>query len=470
MNDFGIVDPKVEEAFIKALIANQDKMATIFSLLPIEAMVEKVPGAIYRGLHSLYEVGLVEFEQVTLCNQLIRLGLYDDSGKLEEVDKYFDNSSRANPVVLSKILLDMYARRIEINLADKIQIRASDRSNDLATRLSLIQSDLQQLQMLAVQDDRSLESKEFSRFYKNLREKRYRDAEADIKKMVFKWPDMNVLSPSLVPGDVIALIGEPGAGKTSLMADQSEFWWKEGFHGVLYHLELATEKMADRRIARYTGIPFRRLQDARKRKGLIIAGLADPKIKIDYLTDNEIAQQDKQLAIMDTWPGSLALRYCPGWSMAQICADMRQRAKAGDLNFATLDYWNKVRLIVSRGETPTNARGRDIELFKTTCDDLGIVGIAGAQFDKDSKKTKGYRTVANARDTGEWDDKSNVGLVLDRPYDIKLGRRTDEATLYITKCNAGREGKIQLLFNGPRYQFLSRTHKADEERIERKDV
>jgi replicative DNA helicase len=323
----------------------------------------------------------------------------------------------------------------------------------MPARLALIQKELQRLQVLGLEDTRSLDSDDFGEYYRHLLSERESNRGVE-KKLEFRWNALNKLSPSLVGGDLVILVAESGAGKTSWMGDQAEFWWKSGAHGVFYHLELPLQKMSDRRMARNSGISSRRLQDGR-------GGVSDEVIEgvlledFSFLSDEEVELIEQTILEMNSWPGSLVLKHCPGWTMSQICADARQRALSGDLDFMVIDYFNKLRVVSRhRGSYVTFDRGQDIELFKATIEELECVGVMAAQFGGAAKNMSGIRMVAHARETAELDDKCNIGLSLDRPLDQELGKRVSFCTLYVTKCNAGQEGKVELYFDGSRYRFL----------------
>lgn len=458
----GIEDLVIEEAFIGGLVRAKTKFPHIVSSVPKEALIDKRCNAFYQAVQSLYNQGL-PLEKVSLSNELLRLALYANAGEAKGVEYFFDEfETTADPNAMGRLILDMHSRRLEIDLADLIEARAYDRTgdNDLATRLSLLQRSVQELQRLALSDEKSLNSEDFETYYDNLLNER--EAMSDQPRMRFKWPSMNKLSPALVPGDFIAIVAESGAGKTSFLEDLSEYWWSEGWHGIYYHLELSLQKMADRRMARQTGLPLSMLQDGRPRDDaeLMGGGQVQPYV---FLTDSQRNLLRGTIQNMKKWPGSLTLKHCPNWTMAQIVADARHRALTEQVDFVMLDYFNKVRLVsAARGSYVTFDRGQDIELFKGMLEELGVVGAMAAQFGKGGKgSSAGFRTVANARETGELDDKSNIGIVLDRPFDEDAGKRLDLATIYITKCNAGREGKVITRFDGPRYRYLEVGNTAD---------
>jgi replicative DNA helicase len=118
---------------------------------------------------------------------------------------------------------------------------------------------------------------------------------------------------------------------------------------------------------------------------------------------------------------------------------------------AIVDYLNKVRVVDRNGMNSAQLRGQDIEDFKVCLEETGVVGLMAAQFDKAAKRLKS-RSLADARDTGELDDKANVGIVIDRPLDEE-NHRSETARVSIVKCNAGQEGSVEMVFRGERLMF-----------------
>lgn len=443
LNSHGIEDAAVEKTFIAALLRNNVSMGRVASSVPPEALIDPKCQALYLAMMSLYSLG-IDFEQIAVCNELIKLDMYEAAGKEGGVKGFMEQSTDADPVVLGRIVLDLHSRRLEVELSDLIQARAYNRAggedNDMPARLAHVQGKLQELQRLSFDDAQSLSSDDFADYYRTLMNNRL--STVDTPKMRFKWPDLNRLSPSFVGGDMMILVAESGAGKTSLMEDQAEFLWEEGYHGVFYHLELSTTRMADRRMARATGIPLRALQDGR----------GEAEGRKAYLTSEEQTLVDGAIARQDSWPGSLALKHCPGWTMPKICADIRLRADSGKLDFVVIDYFNKVGLIRKSGSYATFDLGMSIEVYKATLEELLLFGLMAAQFPKGNDR-RHRRTVEDARDTKELADKANIGAVLDRPVDEATGRRQAIAELRITKCNVGEEGMVSLLFEGARFRF-----------------
>ncbi len=442
--DYGIKDPTIENSFIASLINRPELMGRVANKIPPEALVEHNTQAVFIALLGLYANGL-PFDQITLCNQLVQINMYKEAGERDGVEAYYQNELNSNPLVLGNMILDFHCRRLEIQMADLIKARASNRAggddNDMDGRFSHIQTQLQDLQRLQYDDDRNLHSSDVLEYYEAVLNNR--EAHINDPKMVFKWSDLNRLGPSQTGGNMIVLVADSSAGKTTLFENQGEFLWENGFHGAIYHLELATDEMIDRRIVRWTGISFDLLQDGRKEGDIY-----------KYLTLAERKQIREIIEFQANWPGSLSLKHCPGATMAEICADMRQRIDAGALDFAMVDYFNKVRA-VQNSQSPIIDMGADIELFKSTLEDLSIVGYLAAQIDKASKKSKsGVLRVSDGRDVGAiLDDKGNIGLSIQRPFDEETGERSNIAEIQVSKWTKGRQGVVSLYFNGPRFKM-----------------
>jgi len=447
----GIEDPVVEKSFVASLLQNPKHLNKIAVKLPPDGLVEPDCQAMYLAMLNLSARKTADFSEIAMCDELLKLNMYNDVGKRDGVEKFYTYSKVGNPVVLGDIVLDLHSRRLEIDLADLMHARAQDRTlgknrdNDMAGRMAAYQAQFQEIQRLFCDDERSLPSSEFSNYYERLMNRRI--ANLGQPRMNFKWGDLNRLSPSFVDGDLIIMVAESGAGKTTLMADQAEYLWKRGYHVLFYHLELNTDKMADRRIARATGIPMRVLQDGR----------AGADGSYTYLTDSETQAVRAAIADQAAWPGSMTLKHCPGWTMAQICGDMRVRCANGPVDFILVDYFNKVKTVAQRGSYLTHDMGSDVELLKVTLEELWIVGMMAAQMDKQSKKSSGYQSVASARGSGELDDKSSIGMWMDRPINPADGRRGPIANVYLTKVNSGQEGMVQLRFDGPRFRLCELT-------------
>lgn len=295
---------------------------------------------------------------------------------------------------------------------------------DSRARIAGIERDLRD-------DDEGMALKPSVTAYLDLLEQRH--AERDKPKIAFPWEELARLMPFLDSGTLVALVAEPGAGKTAFMECCAEKWAREGRRVLFFHFELSTQMMLDRRMQRHTGIPIRNLQ---------IGG------RLGDGDTTAVVQASDQIY---AWPGDITYMHCPGWTMAQVTAAVRKAYELRGVDVVIVDYLNKVRMVDRNGMNSAQLRGQDIEDFKVCLEETGIVGLIAAQFDKTAKRLR-VRSLADARDTGELEDKANVGIVIDRPRDDQ-GQRGEAARVSIVKCNAGQEGTIDMIFRGERIMF-----------------
>lgn len=438
-------DPAIEQVTLQEIVGNPDAYLEAMPRLPDPGIFYHAGyRAVFTALSHLYRRH-EPIELITVCNELIRLEMYEQAGQKEGVEALFTatrNGSNLKGWINS--LLDYYARRKEQDLAQLIEQNSWDRNKEIAGRIESVKLQLQEIQRLATGDAPALGKKEFGDFYINLTERRFQ--EKDQPKLTFPWHELRRFRSQIAKGELIGVLGEPGAGKTAFMEQIGESWWKQGFVGGYYHLETSKETMADRRVARWTGIPLERLEAAHKE---------EKTGNYEYLTSDEYNSMYQALAMFDTWPGDLQLIHCPGWTMPQICADIVKRVETEGWRFVILDYLNKVQVVPFSGNgNLTFDIGAGIELFKTTLEEYGLVGMMGAQMTKDAKKRKRGQTLADVRNTGELDDKAQIGVLLKRPRDDDNGR-AGPCNISIVKANSGREGTTGMWFDGPRYRFMS---------------
>jgi len=280
-------------------------------------------------------------------------------------------------------------------------------------------------------DDEGLSLRDSVTAYTDLLERRF--ADRDAPKLALPWDDLARLMPYLDGGTLIGLVAESGAGKTSFLECCAEHWARQGRRVLLFHFELSAQMMLDRRMQRATGIPIQTLQ---------VGG------RISEEEYTEIVRASERIY---RWTGDITYVHCPGWTMARVTAAIRKAHELRGCDVAIVDYLNKVRVVDRNGMNSAQLRGQDIEDFKVVLEETGVVGMMAAQFDKAAKRMKS-RSLADARDTGELDDKANVGIVIDRPVDDE-NHRSEAARVSIVKCNAGRQGSVEMVFRGERLMF-----------------
>ncbi len=135
------------------------------------------------------------------------------------------------------------------------------------------------------------------------------------------------------------------------LVKQTDVWWKEGKCGLFYSMEHNVETVLDDRISRHTGIAFSVLRSG-------------------TLSKKDVSLIKKAYAKFDTWPGALVIEYRPGFTMVELCANIRRHALAHPLDFVLIDYWNRY----------DTSFEQDIGLFVSTIKDVSCVGMLARSF------------------------------------------------------------------------------------------
>lgn len=427
-------DRTAEETVLGSLLISNDALLRVRPLLePADFYVAR-HAAVYEAMLALHDAR-VPVDLVTLSAELKARGDGDSPGWLTGLMAGVPSSMHAEHY--AGLVHKARVQRELISAASDIARDAFDVNGNLQEVLSSSRARIADVERLAAGGrDGGMDLRQSCDYYMDLLDRRDRDK--DKPKLAFPWHGLADLMPYLDDGTLVGLIAEPGVGKTAFLENVAEDWAKDGWRVAFFHYELSSQMMLDRRMQRHSGVPIKRLQ----RGG-----------QIDDDWDKIIFALDR----ISRWTGDIRYYHCPGWTMARVLGAAQKLADADGLDVVIVDYLNKVRLL-DGGDRMNSAQmiGTAIEELKTSLEVNGWVGLMAAQFDKAAKRAvRRAKTLADARGTGELEDKSNVGVTIDRPRGND-GVRTSNATVQITKCNAGRDGVVSLYFAGERLAFYSR--------------
>lgn len=422
-------NPQAEAAVLGAILQDGGRIETVKSMLRVQDFQEQRHQDIY---HAMLEVAARGYaiDLITVSTEL------ETHGALGRVTPGYVTQlviAPASPFEFesyARLVQEASARRELIIIGSEI-VKDAYQPGDPGSIVAKMRDAIRRVDGSSHNGQVGVGHQESVTAYLDLLQRRY--ADKDKPKLMFGWSGLERLMPYLDAGTLVGIVAESGAGKTSFLENCAENWAQHGWRVLFCHYELSTSMMLDRRMQRQTGIPIRNLQLGGRLEG-------------DQYT--EIVKVSERMA---AWSGSVRYVHCPGWPMSRVVASIRAQQDAGGIDVAIVDYLNKVQMVDRHGMTSAQLRGQDVEEFKVCLEELGIVGLMAAQFDK-AAKSKRHRSLADARDTGELDDKANVGIVIDRPRG-KDNRRSATAKVYIVKCNAGMEGCCDMVFNGTRLAF-----------------
>lgn len=418
--------PDAEAAVLGSLLIDPDALVRVRPLLDPADFFVAWHECVYRAILVLHADG-VAADMVTLGQALDgEASDADLTGLLNAVPTSVHAEHYARQVRGARVRRDL------VGVATRLASGAYGANGDLPGLLAEVRTGVSEAERLLADGGDGMDLRQSLDWYLDLLVRR--DAMKDRPKLAFPWRDLADLMPYLSPGELVGVLAESGAGKTAFLENCAEAWARDGWHVSFFHLELSPQMMLDRRMQRQSGVPIKRLQ---------LGGQLETE---EY--ERILDASDR----MSRWPGSLRYVHCPGWPMGRIVGTAQKLHEAEPLDVVVVDYLNKVRLVRREGDmNAAQLRGQDIEDLKTAAEVYSWVALLAAQFDKASKHAR-YRTLADARDTGELQDKANVGIVIDRPRD-EVNVMASNALVYLDKCNAGRPGMVPMYFRGERLIF-----------------
>lgn len=259
------------------------------------------------------------------------------------------------------------------------------------------------------------------------------------------WPGQKRFIDFLYRGLTLVVGAETSVGKTIFMENLAEHAAKTADVDVLYyHLENTADEMLHRRICRLAG------------------GVTMKQLRRGYYG----AEVRRAEQIPYSWPGRVHYVGAWGWTASQIVADAKQKIREGLCDLVIVDYFQKMKADIQRGENIVICRGRQFETLTTFCVDTETTIAIGSQMSKASYGQK-RKTAATFRGTGEIGEKANINITLDRQIhngtepmrnqhgDIIAmpGSRSPETTLRFDKNSGGPTGEVMMWCNAPRFQF-----------------
>ena len=417
--------PDAEAALLGSLIIDPDTIIPIKPLLAPGDFYLGKNAQVYEAITHLHDEG-APVDIVTLTIELAKRGHAIPDSDLTALVNATPTSIHAEHY--AQQIRHARAQRDLIDYGSTLVKEAFEANGNLMDITSQGRASLSRIEGLVTRRGGSIGLDQSLDDYLTLME--HRDAHKDDPKLRLPWSDFK--NVSLKPGFMIAVLAEPGVGKTAFMECCAEGWAKEGWHSVFFHNEYPVEVMKDRQMCRHTGIPLEMLEDG--------AGDRLP----------EVVQATVRIG---GWPGYISYVHCPGWTMGQIVAEAQRIHDRRPVDVVVLDYYNKVRLSYRPGMNGTEARDEALEDYKTFLEVNLCVGLIAAQFDKESRKSGGRKTLKDAKGTTAVEDKSQIGLVIERPYDDQLSDLSPNAKVEIVKGNMTKMRTIKMYFDGARFMY-----------------
>ena len=421
---------EAEESVLGSILIDQDAILRVLQILEPRDFFMGRNGQIFSAMVDIHRARK-PIDLVVLTDELERRGELENIGYDYLMGLSIDTPTSIHAEHYASIVLRTSLLRKLVDQAKLITQAAYAPDADPEQLAAVGRDKIGEIEKRFLASDREIFSlKDSLEYYLDLLQKR--EIDHDKPKLQFPWSDLGNLMPYLDAGTLVGLVADPGVGKTAFLENCAESWAKKGRRVAIFHFELSPQMMMDRRMQRATGMSIKRLQSGAK-------------------SAEDWDRINQALAEIEGWPGNVHYVHCPGWTMAQVVAYAQKLDSIHGLDVVIVDYLNKIRPVERNGLTPALSREADIENLKIMLETNGWVGLMAAQFDKVSRGQKN-RSLADVKETSGLEDKANVGIVLRRDRDDE-GNRESLTVVSVVKCNAGREGVINLYFKGERLLF-----------------
>ncbi len=238
----------------------------------------------------------------------------------------------------------------------------------------------------------------FTLYEQILRDREQGQASA-INDWSWPWPTWNRFIDPPEPGMLAVVSAGDGQGKTIYAECVAEHWARQGKHVVFAHFELNRKIMLDRRMSRHSNLERR----------ILLSPLNDAQ-------RHAIACANERLT---AWSGNIDYLHCPGWTMEQVCAELRMRISDHRCDAFVIDYLEKARPSQKQVKTFGNNRfaheADNIEQLKDLSEETETRSVILEQFSKAGKQSS-FESLdrTGIRGAGEKTERANIVILLMR--------------------------------------------------------
>lgn len=202
-------------------------------------------------------------------------------------------------------------------------------------------------------------------------------------------------------GDILAVGGRPGTGKTVLLSQICQGVLRNGGTPLFVSLEMTKEELVDR---------------------------MSRELSLESIAETSILFMD---AIFD---------------FERIAALIRVLARQRKLDVVVVDYIQLCEITLGKGDNREREIATMSRRFKKLAKSLKVPIVIGSQLNRESTK-RGKPTLADMRESGAIEQDASVVILLSKSDN-------DEETLIdVAKHRGGPIGEIRMVLNGPKFRF-----------------
>ena len=449
-----LLDTTLEEAFLGALLIDPDGLLSVRSVVRPDDLIPR-HALLYETLAEMYDARkAIDF--LTVCDAL------KQKGKLEEAGGAANISDLINAVP-SAVHLPTYAEAVRrlgilrafVILAQYVVKKAYEPGMKPDALYAWIDEELQKIRLRQRDlDVGTLRGENFLPWYETLIFERQEQRRTNTLR-IFDWPwaSWNKRIRPMREGTLGVIVAPDGSGKSIALEMIAEHWARRGHKVLLIHLEDETSVKADRRLARWTGIPLEVLE----------SGALTPE-------QTELWQKT-ETAIAEAWGPNLTYKHAPGYTAGEVIAFAEADNALGRCDVAVIDYLNKLDAdaeIIYRTKDDWRRDAIIVERLRNFGERTRMPILTAAQMNKAGKDDWRNSTRNSARGTGELADKAQLivtfGRELAGPEGIYAsngqqiaaeGEYSPLLNVRVDKQNMGRTGGLAAQWlDGPRFRIF----------------
>lgn len=421
---------EAEQSVLGSVIISPEKLRDIVTILHAEDFYLEQHSNIYNAMKSLFLRPDTNLDEVTLLDELVKMGTYDEAGG----KSYIMMLAQSVPSISN---IPDYIRIIKEKAVLRRLISASEEINKMAySATGDIKKILDVSEQLIFDIAEKNETKEF-RHIKDIILENYKHLEAlqkntdDATGIKTHFSEIDKMLVGMGKGDLIIIGARPGVGKTSLAMNIATNVAVKGKKTVaIFSLEMSCEQLVSRMLSSEASIDSYKM-----RKGeLAPEDWSNLAKAAGVLAETEILIDDST-----------------GVTPTAMKAKLR---RVKNLGLVVIDY-----LQLMQGERHTDNRVQEVSdisrNLKLLAKELAVPVITLAQLSRTSEKENKKPVLSDLRDSGAIEQDADTILFLSRDYYKNDPEKENQADCIIAKNRHGSTGTVVLGWSGQFTRFTT---------------
>lgn len=396
----------------------------------------------YAAIQQLYEKGVRGIDAITLAEELVRRGQYDDIGGAGYLAQILEAVPHAAHVrYYATIVREKWMQRSLIYACTEILSESYEASDDVE---GLLQSAERRIfSILESQGDTNsiAMSEILLEAFARIEERQHTVGE--VTGITSGFTDLDHQTTGFQPTELIILAARPSMGKTALVCNIAEAVARKSAKGVLlFSLEQSNHELAERFLS-------------------ITARIDGHALRAGTLTD---AQHEAMVRASDDLSRlPLFIDDKPGRTMTQVAAIARRLHRKSPLGVIIIDYLQLIE--PDEKNAPREQQIAQISRrLKFLAKELKVPVIALAQLNRGVELREDKRPrLADLRESGAIEQDADMVMFLHRPDAYDPEDRPGEAEIIVAKHRSGPTGLVRLTWRKEYMRFENYSPMADND-------